>query len=530
MDVTRRHLIAASSAAAFAGALPKPSIAQPAKTIKTIKFIPLSDLTGIDPIWTTSTAVRNHGYLVYDTLFGTDANFAIKPQMAEGYEVSADGLITTIRLRDGLRFHDGAPVLARDCVASIKRWAARDGVGQMILAVTDELSAPDDKTIRFRLKTPFPRLIPTLGQLSSPAPFMMPESVALTDPQKQITSPIGSGPFRFLPDEWVHGSKVAYAKFDGYVPRAEPASGTAGGKRVYVDRVEWNIVPDSSTAMSALQTGSIDWYEYAAADLLPVVAKNPDLVITSLDPVGYPILMRMNQLQPPFNSEALRRALLMAVDQNEFLQAAIGDQKYASVCKSFMPCGTPMSIGAGSEAMKGDIAAARKAVAESGYDGAKAVILTPGDNPIVNACANVAADLLKKIGINAEMAAMDLATMIGRRTSMEPVEKGGWSIFFAYGESAQFSNPSTHIGLRADGKTAWPGWPTDQKLQDLRRAWLEAPTEAAQKAVASDIEKEAFSSVPYIPVGQFRQPTVYRRALSGVIPSGISIFWNIQKA
>ena len=154
------------------------------------------------------------------------------------------------------------------------------------------------------------------------------------------------------------------------------------------------------------------------------------------------------------------------MNQTDFLQVAVGNMDYARVCKSFLPCGTPMSTGAGSEVMRGDLAAAQKAVAASGYDGTKAVILSAGDNPIVLGCTQVAADLFKKIGITPDLQVMDIATMIQRRTSMEPVDHGGWSVFVAYGESAQFSNPSTHIALRADGKAAWPGWPTDAKLMD----------------------------------------------------------------
>lgn len=505
--------------------LSAPAIAQPAKTLR---FLPVSDLTGIDPIWTTSTAVRNHGYLVYDTLFGTDAQFNVRPQMAEGAETSPDGLTVTIKLREGLKFHDGSPVLARDCVQSIRRWAAKDAMGQIILSLTDELSAVDDRTLRFRLKSAFPPLLSALGQLSSPGPFMMPESVAKTDPNTKITSPIGSGPFRFLQDEWVQGSRVAYARFDGYVPRSEAASGTAGGKRALVDRVEWNIVPDSSTAISAIQTGEADWYEYAAVDLIPVVAQNKDIVVSTLDPVGYPVLIRLNHLQAPFNNPVLRRAVLAAVNQTELLQAAVGDMNYATVCKSFLPCGTPMSTGAGSDVMTGDLAAAKKAVAAAGYDGTKAVILAASDNPIVSAYTSVIEDLFKKIGITPDLQVMDIATMIQRRSSVEPVSNGGWSVFVAYGESAQFSNPATHIALRTDGRAAWPGWPTDPKIQELRKAFLSAP-EAERLKIAEQIEQASFESVPYVPAGQIKQPTVYRKSLSGILTVGMPVFWNIQK-
>ena len=522
MLMTRR-MAAPGMAALLATSLSRPAIAQPTSTLR---YIPVTDLTSIDPIWTTSTAVRNHGYLVYDTLFGTDTAYNVRPQMAEGAEVSSDGLETTIRLRQGLRFHDAEPVLARDCVASIKRWAAKDATGQVILALLVELSAPDDRTIRIRLLSPFPGLIPALGQLNSPPPFMMRERIALTPPGTQIKDATGSGPFRFLPDEWVSGSHVGYARFPGYVPRPEAANGTAGGKRALVDRVEWNVIPDANTAMSALQTGSADFYEIVPPDLLPIAARSRDLVITTLEPVGSPIVLRMNQLQPPFRSQEIRRALLVAVDQTAFLDAAIGNPAYQAECKAFLPCGTPLSTGSGSDIMTGNIAAARDMVARSGYDGSRAVILAPTDTPLISACCNVADDLLKKIGITSELVAMDFGTLIARRASTEPVANGGWSIFITYGESALFSNPATNIGLRAD----WPGWPTDASLQALRTAFLTAVGDDARRALAAQIERAAFTSVPYIPLGMMHQPSIYRRSLSEPIRIGIPLLWNIAKA
>lgn len=522
MLITRR-MVASGVASLVATNVSLPAVAQ---RTSTLKYIPVTDLTSIDPIWTTSTAVRNHGYLVFDTLFGTDTAYNVRPQMAEGAEVSSDGLVTTIRLRQGLRFHDGEPVLSRDCVASIKRWATKDATGQVILALLEEMTAPDDRTICIRLSSPFPGLIPALGQLNSPPPFMMPERLALTSPNTQIKSAVGSGPFRFLPDEWLSGSHVGYARFDGYVPRLEAANGTAGGKRALVDRVEWNIVPDSNTAMSALQTGAADFYEIAPPDLLPIAARDRDLVITTLEPVGSPIVLRMNQLQPPFSSQELRRALLVAVDQTAFLDAAMGDPTYQVECKAFLPCGTPLSTGSGSNVMTGDIATARAMVAKSGYDGTKAVILAPMDTPLISACCNVADDLLKKIGINSDLVAMDFGTVIARRSSTEPVANGGWSIFITYGESALFSNPATNIGLRAD----WPGWPTDANLQALRKEFLMAANDGARRALAAQVERAAFNSVPYIPLGMMHQPTIYRKSLSEPIRIGIPLLWNISKA
>ena len=527
MAITRRSVVKGAAAVGLVTSRPAPAIAQPARTIK---FIPSSDLAGIDPIWTTGYVVRNHGYNVYDTLYATDSEFHIQPQMAEGHQVTADGMTWTIRLREGLRFHDNEPVRSRDCVASIRRWAARDGLGQLMISLTNELSASDDRTIVFRLKSPFPMLPAALGKLSGPVPFMMPERVAMTDPNTQIKDTTGSGPLRFIANEWVQGSHAAYAKFDGYVPRAEPASGTAGGKRMLVDRVDWFTIPDASTAMSALQTGSMDWHETPSIDLMPLVAKNKDIVVTTLDRAGQPMILRFNHLHPPFDDVKKRRAIMAAVQQVPYLQASIGNPDYYQQCKSFFPCGTPMSSGAGSEAMLGNVESAKSMLVEAGYSGQKVVLLAATDNTVLNALSLVTVDLLKQLGINVELVATDWATLLQRRASQEPVEKGGWSLFHTSAASAEYMSPAAHLGLRSDGKPAWAGWPTNPRMEELRRAWIFAPDASAQAAIGAQIEQEAFASVPYVPLGQYTVPTAFRRNITGVMQSLAPFFWGVSKA
>jgi peptide/nickel transport system substrate-binding protein len=526
MTISRRALL--QSAAATGTVLAMPAVASAASTVT---FIPSSDLLGIDPIWTTAYVVRNHGYLVYDTLYSTDANYHIQPQMAEGHEISPDGLTVSIRLREGLRFHDGALVLARDCVQSIRRWAARDGLGQMLMGLTNELVAVDDRTLRFRLKSAFPLLVPALGKLSSPVPFMMPERVATTDPNTQIKDATGCGPFRFLADEWVQGSRAAYAKFTEYVPRPEPASGAGGGKHVNIDRLQWLTIPDFSTAVATLKTAAADWMEASPVDLVPTLSDNKDIVVRPYDELGYPFILRFNHLQAPFNDVKAREAVLAAVTQSVYLQAAVGNPQYERECRSFMPCGTPYSTGAGSDAMAGSLDAARKLLAASKYSGERVVILQPTDNQILNASCAVTYDLLTKMGMKAELAASDIASMMRRRASQEPVEKGGWSLFVTSAASVEYANPAAHLGLRSDGAVAWAGWPTDPRMEELRRAFIFAPDDTSRRKSAAEIEQEAFTAVPYVPLGQYIQPTAYRRSLTDLLlPSSAPFFWNLRKA
>lgn len=527
MSLNRRTIVAgAASATALAVAGRAPAVAQPARTLK---FIPGGDLSSLDPVVTTGDPIRNHAYMVYDTLFATDNAFQVHPQMADGHQVSPDGLTWTIKLRDGLRFHDNAPVLARDCVASIQRWSARDPLGQTIMALTDELAAVDDRILRFRLKEPFPLLAEVLGKLSSPVPFMMPERVARTDPNTQIRDAIGSGPFRFLPDEWMPGSRAAYARFDGYAPRDEPPSGAAGGKVAHLSRVEWHVLPDLSTAAAALQRGEMDWYEQLDANLVPLMRGARDVVVGSFNP-GFGTFIRMNHLNPPFDDVRARQAILAAVDQTDYLEAMTGDPSLYQVCKSFFFCGTPMASATGAEVMGASLVRAKQLLSESHYNGEKVVILSPTDLPWLHAAGLVTEDLLKRLGMAVELVATDLGTFYARRNSVEPVSKGGWNIFHTGSGMVNLMSPAFHLALRGNGRAGWPGWPTDPVIEQLRLDWIKAPDQQAQIAIAAKVQAQAFQSVPYVPLGQRRSMTAYRKTISGIQQGSAPFAWNVRKA
>ncbi len=530
MTVSRRTVLKGAPAALAAGfslSGRAPAVAQGAA--RTLRFIPHSNLAAIDPFATSGYVVRNHGYMVYDTLFAIGSDFKPRPQMAQGHETAADGKTVTITLREGLKFHDGEPVRAADCVASLKRWAARDGFGGSVMALTDELSATGDRTLRFRLKEPFPLLVDALGKASSPVPFIMPERVAKTDPFTPIKDATGSGPFRFIADEWVPGSKVAYAKFGGYVPRQDPVDRLSGGKQVHLDRVEWTIVPDPATASSAIQRGEVDWYEQPIGDLVPSLEKNRDIAVTTFDPIGTLVLLRFNHLHPPFDNPKVRQAVLAAVDQTEYMTAMVGDPAMFSECKSFFPCGTPSSTGAGSAAMVSKLDRAKALLKESGYAGEKVVILSAADIAYMAPVGLVTDDLLRKLGMNVELVSTDWGSILTRRASQEPVGKGGWSIFHTTAVGVEFMSPASHLALRGNGRAAWPGWPTDPTMEALRQDWIKAEGADAQRKAAAAMEERAFATVPYVPLGQYRSATALRTNVTGLIQASAPLMWNIRK-
>jgi peptide/nickel transport system substrate-binding protein len=512
-------------------ALALPSVARAAPA-KLLKFIPQADLAVIDPIWTTAYVTRNHGMLVFDQLYGTDSAQAPQPQMVAGHTTEDDGRTWTMTLREGLRFHDGTPVLARDCVASVQRWGKRDGFGQTVLAYTDEISAPDDRTLKFRMKRAFPLLPTALGKPGSNICAIMPERLAKTDPFTQVTEMVGSGPFRFKTSERVPGSLVVYERFAGYQPREGAASFTAGAKQVHYDRIEWHVIPDASTAAGALQTGEVDWWESPTVDLAPMLTGAEGVVFTVQDKLGFMMCMRPNELHPPFDNPAIRRAILLALSQDDYCAAVAGDDpKLRHVPAGFFTPGTPMASDAGMAVLTKprDIAGAKAAILAAGYKGEKVVLMAPTDLPVLKALADVTADLLAKIGLNVDYQAMDWGSVVQRRAKKDPVAKGGWSVFCTTWSGLDQANPAVHNFLRGQGEAGIMGWPSAPKIEALRTEWIESTDAARRKQIAEQLQAQAFEDLPYLPLGQAFGPTAFRSSITGIL-EGFPMFWNVRPA
>jgi len=531
MSSLARLLRAAAVAAALALAL-IPSAGRAEARSTTLRFIPQADLRSIDPIWTTAYVTRNFGYLVFDTLFSLDKNFKPQPQMVDRWTVSDDKLSYSFTLRAGLKWHDGQPVRAIDCVASIERWGKRDTLGQKLMEAVGEIRAVDDNTFTITLKSPFPLILDALGKLSSNVPFMMPERLAKTDAYQQIPEAVGSGPFKFVKEEWQPGNRAVFVKNPDYVPREEAPSFAAGGKVAKVDRVEWLYIPDTGTAAAALNAGEADWYEQPPADLVPVFAANKDVVVTTVDPLGNHGILRFNHVLPPFNNLKLREAVLNLVDQKDYMRAAAGDPKYWKTCAALFVCGAPLETNAGADALlEGpNLAKAKQLIEEAGYKAERIVLMSATDQPIVHGQALVTLEALRKAGFNVDFQANDWGTLITRRASKEPLDKGGWSIFHTWAAAPDLFSPAVNIPLRGNGDKAWFGWPTDDKIESLIDTWFKAPDLAAQKKLAADIQVEAYGNdVPYIPTGQFVIPTAYRKNLDGIIIAPVVFLWNVEK-
>jgi peptide/nickel transport system substrate-binding protein len=526
----RRHLLQGAAVLAGASGFAAPSLAQPARTT-TLRFVPQANLTALDPIWTSAIVTQMHGYHVYDTLYAVDGQQRARPQMAAGHEVSADGRVWRIRLREGLFFHDGEPVRAADCAASLARWSRRDAFGQILAAQVDEWRALDDRTLEIRLKRPFPLLLDALAKPDSNVPFIMPERLARTDASTQVSEMIGSGPYRFMRDEFVSGSRVVYMRNDRYRPRDEPSDWASGGKVAHFPRIEWHILPDPATAAAALQSGEVDWLEQPLADLVPTLQRNRNIEVGILNPTGLMSIMRLNHLQAPFNNLRVRQAVALAVDQADYMRSTLGDDRNIwQECRSLFPCGTPYGVENLSElnAPPRSLDRARAALQASGYNGEKVVIINPTDFPLIGPHGQVTADRLRRIGMNVELAETDWGTVVQRRVRTEPADRGGWSIFHTYGSSLAYLNPAVSSLVKAPGATGWFGWYNSPVMQERIQAWFDAPDAARQKTLADEINKLAQDDVATIPLGQFRIRSAWRRSITGLAQGSMPYPWGVR--
>jgi peptide/nickel transport system substrate-binding protein len=495
-----------------------------------IRYVPQADINVLDPIVNKSPVVTQYGYMVYDQLFAVDGNYLPRPQMVDVYTASNDGKSYRFTLRTGVKFHDGAPVRAADATTSIIRWAKGDPAGQKMMAAGMALEVVDDRTFAMTFEKPFRQAIEIMAKPSWPL-FVYPERNNTKPNNVANTDAIGSGPFKFVHTEWKPGSKIVFVKNPDYVPRNEPGDGYAGGKVVKVDRVEWNIIPDANTAVSALRKGEVDIVESIPLDFAKALGSDPNVAVDVFNKIGLQAYLRFNNIQPPFNSQKIRQALLHMVNQEDYMRAMIGDEQFWRTCWAYMMCGSPNGSEVGADAYrKPDREKAKQLLKEAGYHGEKVVVLTSTGIFAIQDEGQVLVQELRAVGMNVEEQQMDFNTMLSRRLNTEGVEKGGWSIIPLWSFGPDLANPLTSQMLTAPcAVKGWPGWACSPKLESLVDEWALSEDDKAKRARAEEIQREAINLAATIPLGEFYQPVAYRKSLTGILTAPYPIMWNLEK-
>jgi peptide/nickel transport system substrate-binding protein len=498
---------------------------------KVLRVVPHSNLAILDPIWTTAYMSRNHGYMVYDTLFGTDANSKIQPQMVDKWTVSPDNRLWTFTLRAGLAFHDGKPVTGEDVIASLSRWGKRDAMGQKLFTFVDRMDSPSPNTFRLFLREACGFVLEALGKPSSNVPFIMPKRVADTPADKQIDDATGSGPYVFAKDQFKPGDKAVYLKNTKYVPRKEAPSGTAGGKQVFVDRIEWNLaLRDAQAQVNALVKGEVDIIEQPAFESYPALQADKGVQVVNSNPLGFQYMGRFNHLHPPFNNPKVRQAALAAFSQEPFLRAQVGIKEFYRACPSMFTCNTPYGSPKGTEVQsKSNMKKAQELLKASGYDGTPVVLMKPTDLASIGKLPDVAAQLLRQAGFKVDLQAMDWQTLVGRRAKKDLPAQGGWNMFFTAWVAPDIWNPLTNPALGAQGEKSWFGWPSDEKIEKLRDDFARATDDAKKKALADEIQGRAFEVATHAPLGEYANPLAARKSVTGFVTGPGNLYWNIKK-
>jgi peptide/nickel transport system substrate-binding protein len=527
--ISRRHFALGAAAAALGPGTSRGAGAQGTKSV--LRVVPQAEPQVFDPHQSGVNATQENAALIYDTLFSWDADMIARPQMVDTWSKSDDGLLYSFKLRPGLKFHDLTAVTSRDVVATLRRLLVRDSQNQLLASLVANLEAVDDTTFTLRLKEPFHYVEFLLCGSNGVMGGILREQDALTDPFTPIKPRIGSGPFRFVEREYQPGNRLVYERFAEYVPRPEPASGFAGGKRALVDRVEWMIMPDAAVAYAALRQGEVDFLDAPPLDLLPTVANDKNIVIGDVWPIETYAVLRFNSLWPPFDNVKARQAVAHAVSQRDYMSAAYGDPKYWRECYAFWICGSPNGTEVGSESYRQpDLERARALLRESGYDGRPVVLIGGSDVLPYQRMSLITADLLKRIGMNVDMQLSDWGSVAARRAKKDPPAQGGWNLFHTSANGAQLASPLTSPSTitTCDGKN-FPGWPCDQAEEDIRMQYIRETDPARQKTLLEAMHRRLWESLPYVPLGQFRQPFLWRSNIKGVVKANTVVYWNIEK-
>ncbi|MET4576793.1 ABC transporter substrate-binding protein [Ottowia thiooxydans] len=528
MKPTRRLALSSILGATLAFAA-VPASAQSPAAASTFRLVPTSELKVLDPTWTTAVVTRNHGYMIYDTLFGTDAKGKIQPQMVESFTTSSDGKTWTFKLRPSLAFHDGKPVTAEDVLASLARWAKRDPMGQRMYAAMAKAEAVSSNSFRFIFNEPYGAVLESLGKPSSLVPFIMPKRMADTPADQQVSEHVGSGPYTFKADEFRPGERTVYLKNEKYVPRAEAPSGTTGGKVVKVARVEWVVLKDAQTQVNALVNGEVDLLEAVPFEHYNALKANNR--ITVAEAAGGQYLLRFNHLVPPFNDVRVRQAAMLSMNQEALLKTQVGIPALYKTCLSVYPCGSPLASNkTPGLSEKPQFSKAKELLKAAGYKGQPVVLLHATDNSSLAKLPPLVAQLLRQGGFVVDLKSMDWGSVVARRAKKEPADQGGWNAFVTYWGAEDALSPLNYAPLSANGEAGWFGWASDERLEQLRASFAQATTDAERKKLGEDIQFRAYEIGAFAPLGELMRPMAYRKgAISGVLAGSTNVYWNVSK-
>ena len=492
------------------------------------------DLRSLDPIWTTANITAYHGAMIYDTLFALDEQMRPQPQMVSKWGLSDDKLTYTFELRDGLKFLTARRVTADDVVASIRRWAARDGARPAHDGAREGPVEEGRQDLRHRAEGALRPDLRDDGEDRDADPLHHAQEGSRDRPEPADHRIHRLGPVHLQSRRNADGSRYVYDRIPNYVPRSEPATGMAGAKsRQGRPRHLREHAGLADRACRRCKAGEIDFFEIPPIDLIDTLESDPNIKVEVLNKTGNYGIMRLNFLHPPFDKPEARQAMLYLIDQEEFMKATFGNPKYYKKCPSNFACGTPMENDENTAWFKEapNVNKAKELFQKAGYDGRPVTLLHATNIDFMNNAAQIAAQRLRSAGVNVQLATSDWGGVVTRRAVKTPPDQGGWNIFITWAGARRGRQPDglhRPSGERREGLVRLADRTrTHEKLRDK---WAAAGSLDEQKAIAREIQKNAWNFVPHVWLGQWSSPVAYRKNLNGVlkIPEVVP-FWNIEK-
>ncbi len=475
------------------------------------------DPPSLDLHHTTAYLAEIIAWHVFEPLFTYDARYEIVPMLADSYSVSGDGTSYTIRLRSGVRFHDGQEMTAEDVAASLRRWLELSQVGgRYIRPILRSLSATDRYTVRIELTEPSGVLLPALAQPVQMA-AIYPARIAQQAGGSPISEFVGTGPFRFV--EWQPNRYIRLARFDAYRPRPEPPSGYGGARAAYVDELRFIPVPDVGTRVAGVRTGTYHVATDITTDLYDSLRADPSLQMLVMKPYGWAVAV-FNNRKGVMSNPKMRQAFLAALDMDEILAGTFGNPVFYRADPGLLFRETPWWTDAGaSRYNQKDPARARRLLQEAGYRGEVVRWVTSQQYDWAYRPALIASEQLKRAGFNVVLEVVDWATVFQRRSNPDLFDVFSTSFIFSPGVSP----PTQPVLLNAN----YPGWWENPEKERLVAQLVREVEPKARYALWARIQELFWEDVPAVKFGDFFNFSVARRSVQNYQNTADMFFWNV---
>lgn len=467
----------------------------------------------LDAHTTTAVITRELAINMFEGLYALDAKYQPVPLLAEGHEIADGGKRYAIRLRRDVTFHNGKALTSADVVASLKRWGTTAGSGKATFKVVEAVEAKGPNAIEIRLKEPLGTLLTSLAAVDN-APVIYPREVIDAAGDGPLKEFVGTGPFRFV--EHKPDRHVKLSRFDGYVPRGEPASGLAGRRTAFVDEILFQPVPDYATRQAGMVTGEYDYIQQVKPDQYDRLKSSPGVETVVVKPYGWATMV-FNLKQGLMTDPRLRQAVQAALDVEPMMLAGVGHKDFYRIDPGIFFQETPWHSRTSANLYnQHDKAKAQRLMKEAGYSGQPIRWIVTTEYEHHYKPAVVAKSQLEAVGFKIDLQVSDWATVVQRRNKPEL-----WDAF-----STAFTfvpEPAASAQVLCE----WPGWWCNPEKDALLQAMGRESDFKKRHALWEKVQTMFYAEAPRIKIGDYFRLDARRKDVMGYEPGPYMHFWNV---